>query len=44
MRVVGSTGLASEVERVAICPYCGVKNRVTWPRGDKFNVQRIASR
>jgi Zn finger protein HypA/HybF involved in hydrogenase expression len=43
MRVVGSTGLAKAVERVALCPYCKAKNKVTWPRGDKFNVQRIAT-
>ncbi len=44
MRVVGSTGLGKEVERVAICPYCKTKNKVMWPKGDKFNVQRIATR
>jgi len=44
MRVVGSTGLGKEVERVAICPYCKTKNKVTWPKGDKFNMQRIATR
>jgi Zn finger protein HypA/HybF involved in hydrogenase expression len=44
MRVVGSTGLAKEVARVAECPYCKAKNKVLWPRGDKFNVQRIATR
>ena len=44
MRVVGSTGLGKEVERVASCPYCKTKNKVMWPKGDKFNVQRIATR
>ncbi len=44
MRVVGSTGLAKPVERVAPCPYCKAKNKVMWPRGDRFNVQRIATR
>jgi hypothetical protein len=44
MRVVGSTGLAKEVERVVICPYCRNKNKVKWPRGDVFNVQRVGSR
>ena len=44
MRVVGSTGLGKEVARVASCPYCKTKNKVTWPKGDKFNVQRIATR
>lgn len=44
MRVVGSTGLGKEVERVASCPYCKTKNKVMWPQGDKFNVQRIATR
>jgi len=44
MRVVGSTGLGKEVERVVLCPYCKTKNKVTWPKGDKFNVQRIATR
>jgi len=44
MRVVGSTGLGKEVERVAICPYCKGKNTVKWPRGDPFRVQRIATR
>jgi Zn finger protein HypA/HybF involved in hydrogenase expression len=43
MRVVGSTGLGKEIERVAICPYCKTKNKVMWPKGDKFNVQRIAT-
>jgi DNA-directed RNA polymerase subunit RPC12/RpoP len=44
MRMVGSTGLAKEVERVAVCPYCKVKNKVWWPHGDPFRVQRIATR
>ncbi len=44
MRIVGSTGLGKEVERTAICPYCKKKNKVTWPRGDTFNVQRVESR
>jgi len=44
MRVVGSTGLGKEVERLALCPYCKTKNKVMWPKGDKFNVQRIATR
>jgi DNA-directed RNA polymerase subunit RPC12/RpoP len=44
MRVVGSTGLAKEVERTTVCPYCRAKNRVKWPRGDTFRVQRIATR
>lgn len=44
MRVVGSTGLHKEVLRVAVCPYCGKKNKVLWPRGDTFNIQRIATR
>ena len=44
MRIVGSTGLAKEVSRRVICPYCKRKNKVTWPRGDKFNVQRVGTR
>lgn len=44
MRVVGSTGLGKEFARTVICPYCKMKNRVAWPRGDKFNVQRVATR
>ena len=44
MRVVGSTGLGKQVQRMAPCPYCKAKNKVMWPRGDKFNVQRIATR
>lgn len=44
MRVVGSTGLGKEVERVVPCPYCKTKNKVMWPKGDNFNVQRIATR
>jgi hypothetical protein len=44
MRIVGSTGLGKEVDRKAICPYCKVKNHVTWPRGDPFRIQRIATR
>jgi len=44
MRVVGSTGLAKEVEKNAICPYCKSKIKVMWPRGDPFRIQRIASR
>jgi Zn finger protein HypA/HybF involved in hydrogenase expression len=44
MRVVGSTGLGKEVERIAICPYCKTKNKVKWPRGDPFRVQKIATR
>ena len=44
MRVVGSTGLAKEVEKAVICPYCKAKNKVLWPRGDQFRVQRIATR
>jgi hypothetical protein len=44
MRVVGSTGLRKEITRIAVCPYCKAKNRVTWPRGDPFRVQRIATR
>ena len=44
MRLVGSTGLAKEVERLALCPYCRAKNKVRWPRGDAFRVQRIATR
>ena len=44
MRVVGSTGLGKEVARTVICLYCKKKNRVTWPRGDNFNVQRVAAR
>jgi Zn finger protein HypA/HybF involved in hydrogenase expression len=44
MRAVGSTGLGKEVEKTAICPYCKTKNTLTWPRGDKFNIQRIATR
>ena len=44
MRVVGSTGLNNEVQRVAACPYCQAKNKIKWSRGDKFNVQRIATR
>lgn len=44
MRVVGSTGLAKPVERVVMCPYCKTKNKVEWPRGDPFRVQKIATR
>ena len=44
MRIVGSTGLGKHVERTAICPYCKKKNKVTWPQGDQFNVQRVGSR
>jgi Zn finger protein HypA/HybF involved in hydrogenase expression len=44
MRVVGSTGLRKGVARVVLCPYCKTKNKVMWPKGDKFNVQRIATR
>jgi DNA-directed RNA polymerase subunit RPC12/RpoP len=44
MRIVGSTGLAKEVERKAQCPYCQAKNVVMWPRGDKFRVQRVGTR
>jgi DNA-directed RNA polymerase subunit RPC12/RpoP len=44
MRAVGSTGLAKEVEKTAVCPYCKAKNKVMWPKGDKFNVQRVATR
>jgi DNA-directed RNA polymerase subunit RPC12/RpoP len=44
MRVVGSTGLAKEIERAVVCPYCGKKNKVKWPRGDTFNVQRVGTR
>jgi Zn finger protein HypA/HybF involved in hydrogenase expression len=44
MRVVGSTGLAKDVEKVAVCPYCKSKNKVMWPRGDPFRIQRIATR
>jgi hypothetical protein len=44
MRIVGSTGLGKHVERTAVCPYCKKKNKVTWPRGDEFNVQRVGSK
>jgi len=44
MRVVGSTGLGKAVEKTAKCPYCEGKNKVKWPRGDPFRVQRIATR
>lgn len=44
MRIVGSTGLSRNVIRVAVCPYCKAKNKVMWPRGDPFRVQRIATR
>ena len=44
MRMVGSTGLGKEIGRVAVCPYCKAKNKVLWPRGDPFRVQRIATR
>lgn len=44
MKVLGSTGLSKEVERTAACPYCKAKNKVTWPKGDKFKVWRIAIR
>ncbi len=43
MRAVGSTGLGKEVEKTALCPYCKGKNKVMWPKGDKFNVQRVAT-
>jgi DNA-directed RNA polymerase subunit RPC12/RpoP len=44
MRMVGSTGLSKQVERTAVCPYCRSKNKVLWPRGDPFRIQRIATR
>jgi Zn finger protein HypA/HybF involved in hydrogenase expression len=44
MRAVGSTGLGKEAEKTAVCPYCKTKNKVMWPPGDKFNIQRIATR
>jgi DNA-directed RNA polymerase subunit RPC12/RpoP len=44
MRIVGSTGLAKQVKKTAVCPYCRTKNKVEWPRGDAFRVQRIATR
>ena len=44
MRVVGSTGLAKEIARTVVCPYCRKKNKVSWPRGDKFNIQRVGTR
>jgi len=44
MRVVGSTGLGKEIDRVVVCPYCRKKNKVMWPRGDKFTVQRVGTR
>jgi len=44
MRVVGATGLAKAVEKTVTCPYCKSKNKVFWPRGDPFRVQRIATR
>jgi Zn finger protein HypA/HybF involved in hydrogenase expression len=44
MRAVGSTGLGKEVRKIAVCPYCKTKNKMMWPRGDKFNIQRIATR
>ncbi len=44
MRIVGSTGLNKEVQQIAICPYCKTKNKVSWPRGDPFRVQRIATK
>jgi hypothetical protein len=44
MRVVGSTGLQKETTHHAVCPYCKTKNKVSWPRGDPFRVQKIATR
>ena len=44
MRIVGAVGLAKEVEKTVVCPYCKTKNKVLWPRGDPFRVQRIATR
>jgi hypothetical protein len=44
MRAVGSTGLGKEVAKTAICPYCKIENKLMWPRGDKFNIQRLATR
>ena len=44
MRAVGSTGLGKEVAKTAICPYYKTKNKLMWPRVDKFNIQRIATR
>jgi hypothetical protein len=44
MRVVGSTSLAKQVARTVLCPYCKKKNKVAWPRGDQFNVQRVGTR
>ena len=36
--------MAKDVEKAVICPYCKTKNKVLWPRGDPFRVQRIATR
>ena len=44
IRIVGSTGLAKEVMRKVICPYCKKKNKAAWPHGDQFNVQRVGTR
>jgi DNA-directed RNA polymerase subunit RPC12/RpoP len=44
MRIVGSTGLAKEVAKAGVCPYCKARILVKWPRGDTFWVQRIATR
>ena len=44
MKLCGSTGFAKEVARVAICPYCTQRIKVSWPKGDEFRVMRVASR
>jgi hypothetical protein len=44
MKLCGSTGFAKDVPRVAVCPYCRKRVKVTWPKGDEFRVMRVASR
>ena len=44
MRIVGSTGLGKEVERTAQLPVLQGKKLVSWPRGDKFRIQRVGTR
>ena len=44
MRIVGTTGLGKETERIAISPYCKAKDKLMWPRGNDFRVQRIPTK
>jgi len=44
MKLCGSTGFGKDVSRVASCPYCNKRIKVSWPKGDVFRVMRVASR